>query len=328
VNAFGYVRPESVDAAREAGARAGARYVGGGTNLLDLVKSDVEHPSLLVDVNRLPLQKIEELPDGALRLGALARNSDVAADARVRARYPLVTQALVAGASGQIRNMATVGGNLLQRTRCHYFVDPGFRACNKREPGSGCAAIGGRNRIHAILGASAQCIAVHPSDFCVALAALDAVVQVRGPHGARAIAFADFHRLPGEHPEKDTALEPGELIVAVDLPRDGFARHFHYLKLRDRASFAFALVAVAAALEIEDGAIKQARIALGGVAHKPWRATAVEEALRGAKPGRGAFERAAQAAVADARGQGDNDFKLALVPRAIVRALEIAASVA
>jgi len=328
MNAFDYLRPGNLDEALRAKKNAGAMFVAGGTNLLDLVKSDIEHPSLLIDLNGLGLDKIETLPEGGLRIGALARNSDMAAHTELRSRYPLLAQAIVAGASPQLRNMATAGGNLLQRTRCYYFVDAAFTECNKKRPGSGCAALHGEQRLHAILGASDHCIATNPSDMNVALAALDATVRVRGPRGERTIAFADFHRLPGDHPERDNTLAADELIVAIDLPAQGFADHCHYLKLRDRASFAFALVSVAAALDVADGTIRQARIALGGVAHKPWRAKAVEEQLAGKRLDADVMHSAAKAVVAEAKGLPGNAFKLALAPRAVARALEIAGGVA
>ena len=328
MNAFDYLRPGNLDEALRAKKNAGAMFVAGGTNLLDLVKSDIEHPSLLIDLNGLGLDKIETLPEGGLRIGALARNSDMAAHTELRSRYPLLAQAIVAGASPQLRNMATAGGNLLQRTRCYYFVDAAFTECNKKRPGSGCAALHGEQRLHAILGASDHCIATNPSDMNVALAALDATVRVRGPRGERTIAFADFHRLPGDHPERDNTLAADELIVAIDLPAQGFADHCHYLKLRDRASFAFALVSVAAALDVADGTIREARIALGGVAHKPWRAKAVEEQLAGKRLDADVMHSAAKAVVAEAKGLPGNAFKLELAPRAVARALEIAGGVA
>jgi xanthine dehydrogenase YagS FAD-binding subunit len=328
VNAFSYLRPTDIDNALRAGREPGAAFIGGGTNLLDLTKSGVEQPSVVIDVNRLGMDRIEALPDGGLRIGASVRNSDAANDEQVRRRYPLLSQALLAGASVQLRNMATMGGNLMQRTRCHYFVDVGFEHCNKRMPGSGCAAREGHNRIHAILGASDQCVAVNPSDMSVALAALDASVRVRGVDGERTIAFVDFHRLPGDAPQRDTTLSPGEMIVAIDLPPHGFATNSHYLKLRDRASFAFALVSVAAALQIEAGEVRDARIALGGVAHKPWRARETERRLIGHRLDASSTKVAAEAAVADARPLRDNGFKLKLVQRAIVRAVHIAGDIA
>jgi xanthine dehydrogenase YagS FAD-binding subunit len=302
-----------------------AKFIAGGTNLVDLMKEDVEQPNHLVDINRLALTRIEER-NGGLRLGALARNSDTANHRLVRERFPLVSQAILAGASAQLRNAATNGGNLMQRTRCYYFYDTAM-PCNKRQPGSGCGALEGFNRMHAILGASTQCIAVHPSDMCVALTALDAVVQVEGPQGPRTIPFAEFHRLPGDTPQLDTNLKHGELITAIDLPAaaSNFAGHSYYLKIRDRASYAFALISVAAALDVQNGRIRQARIALGGVAHKPWRAVEAEAVLNGARVDQETFRRAATAALERAQGYKYNSFKVELGRRAIVRALTVAA---
>ena len=330
MDGFAYVRADSIDAAIDAARGADVRYIGGGTNLLDLMKSGVEHAGTLVDITRLDdLARVENTEGGGLRIGALVRNSDLASHAEVRKRYPLLSAALLAGASQQLRNMATTGGNLLQRTRCHYFVDTGFAACNKRKPGSGCAALGGHNRQHAILGASDACIATNPSDMGVALAALEAVVRVRAPNGERTIAFEEFHRLPGDTPERDTNLAPGELITAVELPANGFATHWHYLKVRDRASFAFALVSVAAALDVaDDGTIRDARIALGGVAHKPWRARETEKKLVGTRLNDATLVDAANAAVAGAKTYPGNAFKLKLAPAAIERAVRIAGGVA
>ena len=330
MDGFAYVRADSIDAAIDAARGADVRYIGGGTNLLDLMKGGVEHAGMLVDITRLDdLARIEKTEGGGLRIGALVRNSDLASHAEVRKRYPLLSAALLAGASQQLRNMATTGGNLLQRTRCHYFVDTGFAACNKRKPGSGCAALGGHNRQHAILGASDACIATNPSDMSVALAALEAVVHVRGPNGERTIVFEEFHRLPGDTPERDTNLAPGELITAVELPANGFATHWHYLKIRDRASFAFALVSVAAALDVaDDGTIRDARIALGGVAHKPWRARDAEKKLVGTRLDDATLADAANAAVAGAKPYPGNAFKLKLAPAAIERAVRIAGGVA
>jgi xanthine dehydrogenase YagS FAD-binding subunit len=327
MNSFSYVRVTDVQAALREGGAAGSRFLGAGTNLLDLMKGGVERPQRLIDITRLPLAAIAELPDGGLRLGAMATNSDAANHPLVRTRYPLLTQALLAGASPQLRNMATVGGNLLQRTRCYYFYDTAFSACNKRKPGSGCAALEGYNRIHAILGASDQCIAVHPSDMAVALAALDASVRVRGPHGERAIPMREFHRLPGNTPQRDTNLEHGELITAVDLPAASFTRA-HYLKLRDRASYAFALVSVAAALQMDGGNVRAARIALGGVAHKPWRAAEAEALLAGTALQADVLRKAAAAAVEGARPYRYNAFKVELAQRAVVRALQTAGGMA
>lgn len=323
MRAFTYERAGSVaEAVGHVASADHGKFVAGGTNLLDLMKADVERPGHLVDINRLPLAQIEPLPDGGLRLGALATNADTAYDERVARQYPMLAQALLAGASAQLRNMATNGGNLLQRTRCYYFYDTGTPRCNKRVPGSGCAAIDGINRIHAILGASSSCIAVHPSDMAVALAALEAVVRVNGPDGERTIPFADFHRLPGDTPHVDTNLKPGEIITSIDLPAEGYAEHYTYLKVRDRASYAFALVSVAVGLKMENGVIGKARIALGGVAHKPWRDERAESMLVGKPMTRESFEPVAKAIVADAKGYGHNDFKLELARRSVVRALE------
>jgi xanthine dehydrogenase YagS FAD-binding subunit len=325
VNPFTYLRATNLSNAVQAAQQPGAKFVAGGTNLLDLMKGGIEQPMYLVDINHLALAEITELPDGSVRIGALARNSDLANHALIRQRYPLLSQALLAGASGQLRNMATVGGNLMQRTRCYYFTDTAFTACNKRLPGSGCAAIEGYNRIHAILGASAQCIATNPSDMNVAMAALDATVRVRGPRGERVIAIKDFHRLPGNAPERDTTLAAGELITAVDLPvGSSFAEHSHYLKVRDRASYAFALVSVAAALDLQNGTVRNARLALGGVAHKPWRALDAERMLVGTHLDTPALQAAASAALRGAHPYRDNRFKVELAQRAIVRALQIA----
>ncbi len=305
-----------------------AKFLGGGTNLVDLMKMGVETPAQLIDLNRLPFTQVEELPNGAgVRIGALVRNSDLALHPLITARYPVLSQALLAGASPQLRNLATTAGNLLQRTRCYYFYDPSFPSCNKRNPGSGCGAIDGFNRIHAILGQSEQCIATNPSDMNVALAALDAVVQVQGAQGARAIPIADFHRLPGTTPNVETNLRADELITAVDLPAIPFATRSHYLKVRDRASYAFALVSVAAALEMEGGQIKSARVALGGVAHKPWRAQKAEAALIGKTADEKTFRAAAEAELATAKAYGDNEFKIEMAKRAIVRALQTTAAI-
>ncbi|MET0879804.1 MAG: xanthine dehydrogenase family protein subunit M, partial [Tardiphaga sp.] len=275
--------------------------------------------------NRLPLHEIEEIDGGGLRLGALVSNADTAYDARVAARYPLLASAILAGASPQLRNAATNGGNLNQRTRCYYFYDTAT-PCNKRSPGSGCSAIGGLNRIHAILGASDQCIATHPSDMCVALAALDATVRVTGPAGERAIPFADYHRLPGDEPRRDNTLKQGELVTGIDLPAEDFSANYSYLKLRDRLSYAFALVSVAAALRLEGGIIAEARVALGGVAHKPWRMKDAERLLHGKAPSPAGFAAVAEALLAGATGQGKNDFKIELARRTIIRALTQAAA--
>jgi xanthine dehydrogenase YagS FAD-binding subunit len=317
---FQYARATDVaDAVRRIAADPTAKFIAGGTNLIDLMKEEVERPSRLIDISRLPLDVVEETPQGGLRIGALVPNSDLAYHPLVEKRYPLLASAILAGASQQLRNMASTGGNLLQRTRCHYFYDTAT-PCNKREPGSGCSAIEGHNRMHAILGASEACIATHPSDMCVALAALEATVHVTGPSGARAIAFTDFHRLPGTTPQHDTDLHPHEIVTAVELPAQGFATNYTYLKIRDRLSYAFALVSVAAALELEGGRIKEARLALGGVAHKPWRDAAAEAALRGRADEAG-FTRAADLLLHDAKEFAHNAFKIDLARRAIVRAL-------
>ena len=323
MNPFTYSRAiDGQTAVSDVAARPRAKFLGGGTNLVDLMKMGVEQPEQLIDINRLDLARVEELPnDGGVRIGALVRNSDLAEHQLIASRYPVLSQAILSGASPQLRNLATTGGNLLQRTRCYYFYDPAFPMCNKRNPGSGCGALEGYNRVHAILGQSEQCIATHPSDMCVALAALDAVVRVQGPKGERAIPFADFHRLPGNTPNVDTNLEPNELITAVDLPAIPFATRSHYLKVRDRASYAFALVSVAAALELEGGTIKSARLALGGVAHKPWRAMKAEQALAGKKPDAQAFRAAAAVELAAAKGYTYNSFKIELAKRAILQAL-------
>jgi xanthine dehydrogenase YagS FAD-binding subunit len=292
--------------------------------LVDLMKYDVATPSRVVDINRLPLKAIEDTADGGLRVGALVTNSDVAWHPQIAKRYPLLSSAILAGASAQLRNAATTGGNLLQRTRCYYFYDTST-PCNKRAPGSGCSAIGGVNRIHAILGASDSCIAVHPSDMCVALAALDAEVEVEGPQGQRKIPFAQFHRLPDRTPERDNTLEPGDLVTAIILPATDFGRHHTYLKIRDRLSYAFALVSVAAAVTIKDGTIEDIRVAMGGVAHKPWRDRAAEEQLRGKQPSESNFRRFAEDVLRESEGHGQNDFKIELARRTLVRALMQAA---
>ncbi len=328
MNTFEFVRPATVAEAVAAASAPGAAYHAAGTNLLDLMKGGVMRPGRLVDVNRLPgLDQIEHQADGGVRIGALVRNADLAHDQRFARRFPAVAEALLSGASAQLRNAATVGGNLLQRTRCAYFYDLDS-ACNKRTPGAGCDAAGGENRLHAVLGWSPSCIATHPSDFCVPLVAMDAVVEVAGRNGAREIPLAEFHRLPGDAPERETALEPGDLVVAVRLPAAGagFAAHARYLKVRERTSYAFAVVSAAAALRMVDGRIAEARIALGGVALKPWRASAAEAALAGAAPDAASVRRAAEAALAEARPSGDNAFKIELARRIVARALLLAAA--
>ncbi|MBO2008855.1 FAD binding domain-containing protein [Hymenobacter negativus] len=322
MNSFTFAQAPAIDAAvREKAGQPGSAYIGGGTNLVDLMKENVERPTHLIGLKKLGLDSITASADGGLRLGALATNADTAWHPEVEKRYPLLNQAILAGASPQLRNMATDGGNLMQRTRCYYFYDLAT-PCNKREPGSGCSAIGGYNRIHAILGASEACIATHPSDMCVALAALEATVRVSGPNGERTIAFEDFHRLPGDSPERDNTLEPGELITGLDLPAKGFEKNYSYLKLRDRTSYAFALVSVATALELDGGIITDARLALGGVAHKPWRDKTAEALLIGQPATADTFRTAAAQVLAGAKGQGTNNFKIELAKRAIVRALK------
>jgi xanthine dehydrogenase YagS FAD-binding subunit len=322
---FDYSRASDVaDAVKQMAASPGAKFVAGGTNLVDLMKVYVEKPTKLIDVTRLPLDKVEETASGGLRIGALVRNSDLSYHPVVERRYPMLSSALLAGASQQLRNMATVGGNPLQRTRCAYFYDVAT-PCNKREPGAGCSAIGGLNRMNAILGTSDACIAVHPSDMCVALAVLEAEVHVTGPRGERKIALLDFHRLPGDTPQRETNLAADELITAIELPARGFASNYTYLKIRDRLSYAFALVSVAAGLELEGGNIKEARFALGGVAHKPWRNVEAEAALRGKPASEATFAQAADIVLREAKGFGGNTFKIELARRTIVRALSQAA---
>src|SRR5467141_2615623 len=325
---FDYFRPATISDAIAAAAEPGAAYLAAGTNLLDLMKGGITGPSRLVDITRLPgLDRIEVLPDSGIRVGALVRNADLAHDPDFARAYPAVAEALLSGASAQLRNAATVGGNLLQRTRCGYFYDSAS-ACNKREPGAGCDARDGENRLHAVLGWSEACIATHPSDFCVPLVALDAVVEIEGQAGRREVALEEFHLLPGTTPERESVLAPGELVVAVRLPGAavGFAAHARYLKLRERTSYAFAVVSAAACLHIEDGVIAEARLALGGVAAKPWRARAAEAALAGVRPNSEHFRRAAEAALAEARPSGDNAFKIELARRIAVRALALAAA--
>src|SRR5215471_18661482 len=309
MNNFGYARVSNVaDAVRMIAADPGAKFIAGGTNLIDLMKENVARPSRLIDITRLPLKQVDETQYGGMRIGALVPNSDIAYHPQIAARYPMLASAILAGASAQLRNMASTGGNLLQRTCCFYFYDT-TTPCNKREPGSGCSAIGGINRMHAILGTSEHCIAVHPSDMCVALAALEAQVLVTGKGGERRIAFADFHRLPGDTPQVDSNLRQDEIITAIELPPRGFAKNYTYLKIRDRLSYAFALVSVAAALELEGGTIKQARLALGGVAHKPWRDPDVEVVLRGQLANEANFAGAATLLLRSARSYSHNGFK-------------------
>jgi xanthine dehydrogenase YagS FAD-binding subunit len=325
---FDYVRPLTISDAIAAASEPGSAYLAAGTNLLDLMKGGIARPDRVVDITRLPgLNRIERLPDGGFRIGALVGNADLAHDPDFARSYPAVAEALLSGASAQLRNAATVGGNLLQRTRCSYFYDVAS-ACNKREPGSGCDARHGENRLHAVLGWSESCIATHPSDFCVPLVALDAIVEIEGRSGRREIAMEQFHTLPGSTPELESTLKPGDLIVAIRLPGEAaaFSGHARYLKLRERTSYAFAVVSAAAALDIAGGRIRQARIALGGVAPKPWRARAAEAVLAGSAPSEAAFRRAAEAALADARPSGDNAFKIELAQRIVSRALALAAA--
>jgi xanthine dehydrogenase YagS FAD-binding subunit len=318
---FTYVSPGDVPTAvDELVSHDMGKCIAGGTNLLDLMKENVERPSHLVDINRLPLTEMRALPDGGFRIGALVTNADAAYHPEIERRYPLLAKAILAGASPLLRNMATTGGNLMQRTRCMYFYDTAT-PCNKRTPGSGCAAVTGCNKNHAILGTSEHCIATHPSDMCVALAALGAVVNVAGPNGERQIPFSEFHRLPEDTPHLDTTLKWDEIITAVDLPSQGFAQNHTYLKVRERTSYAFALVSVAVGLEISADTIREARLALGGVAHKPWRDEIAEAQLRGQAASRESFRQAAETILRDAKGSGHNNYKIELAKRAIVRAL-------
>lgn len=321
---FQYVRASTPKAAIDAMAKdPAAQFVAGGTNLVDLMKKGVVNPQKLIDITNLPLKQVERQGNG-LKIGALAINSEVSEHALVLQHQPLLSLALKAGASAQLRNMATVGGNMLQRTRCPYFYNTDL-PCNKRQPGSGCGALQGYNRMHAIFGASDQCIAVHPSDMCIALAALDATVVVSGPKGERKIPFADFHRLPGNEPQRDNNLQKGELITSVHIPDNKFQKNYHYLKVRDRISYAFALVSVGAALELNGTNIKDARLAMGGVAHKPWRLREAEQFLKGKQANESIFRQAADIAMKDARTYGHNNFKLKLAPATIVETLQLAA---
>jgi xanthine dehydrogenase YagS FAD-binding subunit len=328
MNDFEYIRPATVSDAIAAAAAPDAAYLASGTNLLDLMKGGISRPKRLVDVTRLPgLDRVERLADGGIRIGAMVRNADLAHDPDFAKSYPAVAEALLSGASAQLRNAATIGGNLLQRTRCGYFYDTAS-ACNKREPGAGCDARHGENRLHAVLGWSEACIATHPSDFCVPLVALDAVVEIEGRGGRREIALETLYRLPGDTPERETVLEPGDLIVALRLPGEArtFAAHARYLKVRERTSYAFAMVSAAAGLKVEAGRIREARLALGGVAAKPWRARPAEQILAGARADAVTFRRAAEAALSEAKPSGDNLFKIELAKRIIVRALTLAAA--
>lgn len=322
---FKYVRARDIaDAVRQLSGESNAKLIAGGTNLIDLMKMDVERPTKLIDITRLPLTQVQETQGGGLRIGALVRNSDLGYHPLVEQRYPVLASAIMAGASQQLRNMASTGGNLMQRTRCHYFYDTAT-PCNKREPGAGCPAIGGQNRMHAILGGSDACIATHPSDMCVALTLLEAKVCVSGAAGDRVIAFAEFHRLPGDMPQRDTNLEADEIVTAIELPPKGFAANYTYLKIRDRLSYAFALVSVAVGLDLDGGAIREGRFALGGVAHKPWRDPQAEAALQGRPANAATFARAADVLLRDAKGYAHNAFKIDLARRCIVRALAQAA---
>ena len=321
MNRFTYIRAETVSTALQAAtANENAKYLSGGTNLIDLMRSDIEHPTTLIDITRLPLKEIAELPDGTIRIGALATNSQVAAHPLIRTRYPVLTQAILAGASGQLRNMATVGGNLLQRTRCHYFYDTST-PCNKRTPGEGCAALTGHARNHAVLGTSPHCIATHPSDMCVALTALSATVETTSPEGTRRIPVEALHQPPGTTPNVENTLHPNELITAVELPNLPEATNSRYRKVRDRASYAFALAATAATLTVKEGRVTNARIALGGIATHPWRAHKAEAALKNAPATRESYEQAAEAELAEATPHPDNAFKIPLAIRTLTATL-------
>lgn len=320
-----FQRPGSLEDAIKSGAIPDAAFLAGGTSLVDLMKLEVLRPAQVVDISRLELSQIEITPEGA-RIGALITNSDLAEHPEIKRRFPVLSQALLSGASPQLRNVATVGGNLLQRTRCAYYRDLATR-CNKRQPGSGCSAIDGWARMHAILGTSPHCIAAHPSDMCVALVALDAMVQLHGPTGQRGMSIAELHLLPEDHPEREFALRPGELITSIFLPATSLAARSCYVKVRDRASYAFALASCAAALEVHGRVVRAARIALGGVATKPWRAIQAERVLLGQSPGRSAFQRAAELALSGASTRPDNRFKVELAKRTVVRALSLAAEV-
>jgi xanthine dehydrogenase YagS FAD-binding subunit len=324
---FKFVQVQDAETALRYGqTETGAKFIAGGTNLVDLMKMGVENPPQIVDINPLPWQQIQHLENGGVRIGALVRNSDLAYDEMIAKKYPVLSQALLSGASPQLRNMATVGGNLMQRTRCPYFYDVVF-ACNKRSPHSGCSAIKGYNRSHAVLGASDECIATHPSDMCVALAALDAVINVQGPKGIRTIQILEFHLAPGSTPEKETALDPGELITSVDLPNLSFSEKSHYLKVRDRASYEFALASAAVALDVQDGTIREARVALGGIGTKPWRSTEAENALKGVPANVNSYHRAADDALREAKPHKFNAFKIELARQTLVRSLTIAGEI-
>ncbi len=335
MNPFQYERANAPDTAVQSGSAHGAKFLAGGTNLVDLMKYGVEAPSALVDINHIGLADVVSTPGGGVRIGAVVRNSDLADHTIIKTHYPLLSQALLSGASPQLRNMATTGGNLLQRTRCYYFTDINFPACNKRQPGTGCAAIKGYNRIHAILGqtdrgseSAESCIATNPSDMCVAMAALNATVEVQGPKGKRSIPFADFHKLPAGHPEAETALHRDELIVAVTLPPARFAKNAYYLKARDRNSYAFALISVAAGLEMDGNTVKSAGLALGGVALKPWRMEEAEHVLAGKPADAQSFKQAADLLLRGAKGYEHNTFKIELARQGVVRALTLASQAA
>lgn len=317
---FSYSKPTDDASAIQAGGTARTAFIAGGTTLIDLMRLEVLRPTSLVDITGLPYAQIEEA-GGGVKIGALVRNSDLAYHPVIVKKYPVLSEALLSGASPQLRNLATTGGNILQRTRCPYFRDPQTAECNKRAPGSGCAAIGGWNRSHAVLGVSEKCIASNPSDMNVAMVALDAVVHAKGPKGERTVKFADFHVLPGDHPERESVLEPGELITHVELPASAFAARSHYLKVRDRNSYAFALASAAVAIDLTGGSLKDVRIALGGVGTKPWRSTEAEQVLIGGKPSPELFAKAANAAMTGAKAQPDNQFKIELAKRTLVRAL-------
>lgn len=317
---FSYIRAQDNQGAIRAAGIRSAKFIAGGTNMLDLMKLNIEVPKQVVDITQLSLYQVEELQNGSIRIGALVKNSDLAYNAIIQKRFPVLAEAILSGASPQLRNMATTGGNLMQRTRCPYFYSTDF-ACNKRNPGSGCAAINGYNRMNAVLGTSDKCIATHPSDMCVAMAALGAVIHVQGPKGVRAIPFADFHLLPGQTPHLEHNLKQDELITHVEIPPLPFANKSHYLKVRDRASYEFALTSAAVALDIQNGTIKAARIALGGVGTKPWRAVAAEQALIGAPANEASYKKAAEIAMADGKPHKDNAYKIELAKRTLVRAL-------
>jgi xanthine dehydrogenase YagS FAD-binding subunit len=323
---FAFVRAVNNESAIHEASTKGSKFIAGATNLLDLMKLDIEKPDKVVDINRLSLHKIETLPNGNLLVGALVKNSELAYHPEIIKRYPLISEAILSGASPQLRNMASTGGNILQRTRCYYFYDISF-PCNKRNPGSGCPAISGYNRIHAILGTSDHCIATHPSDMCVALMAMEVLIHTQGPKGNRRILFSEFYRLPGNTPHIENVLQPGELITAVEIPRLNFAVRSCYLKVRDRASYEFALASAAVALDLQGGTIRQSRIALGGIGTKPWRSTAAEKTLSGAQVNKDVFRKAAEAALADAKPQKHNVFKIELAKRTLVRALTTASEI-